>query len=111
MIGLLCPLASSFASHRTIPAFESKARKCASLVAPMNTSPPAVAMLPPFGRSANSHSQPSGLGVAKTGTSFPYFGPNLGGLFKCLVVVTPLHDAHRSDECLKFVGVLKNGDY
>src|SRR2546426_5326158 len=39
---------SSFAVHSSLPVFESKARKRLSLVAPMNTKPPAVAMGPPM---------------------------------------------------------------
>src|SRR2546430_4123640 len=39
---------STFAVHSSLPVFESKARKRLSLVAPMNTRPPAVAMGPPM---------------------------------------------------------------
>src|ERR1017187_4887672 len=47
VIGLVCPLASNFTSQSSFPVRESNPRKRESFVAPINTSPPAVAMLPP----------------------------------------------------------------
>ena len=45
-MGIVCPLASIGCSHSKRPDFDSKAQRL-SFVAPINTSPPAVAMLPP----------------------------------------------------------------
>src|SRR5579859_6582545 len=47
-MGIACALISSFVTHSSFPVFELNARKRRSLVAPMNTSPPAVAMGPPI---------------------------------------------------------------
>src|ERR1700681_4597173 len=47
-MGIACALISSLVTHSSFPVFESNARKRLSLVAPMNTSPPAVAIGPPM---------------------------------------------------------------
>ena len=46
-MGVACPLAGSLVTHSSRPVSLSKARKRLSLVAAMNTSPPAVTIDPP----------------------------------------------------------------
>src|SRR5262249_53385212 len=48
VIGTAIALLSIFVIHSSFPVFASKARKRLSLVAPMNTTPPAVAIDPPM---------------------------------------------------------------
>jgi hypothetical protein len=48
VIGTASPVASSRAIHNSFPVRESKARNLESVVAAMNTSPPAVAIEPPM---------------------------------------------------------------
>src|SRR3954465_4781919 len=48
VIGVTWAQAGSSVSHSCLPVFDSKARKRQSIVAPMKTTPPAVAMLPPM---------------------------------------------------------------
>src|SRR5205814_9956945 len=48
VIGTASPVASSFVIHSSLPVLESNARNLESVVAAINTSPPAVAIDPPI---------------------------------------------------------------
>src|SRR5665213_4428878 len=47
-MGLAYPFAGSLVAHNSLPVFDSYAWKYRSLVAPMNSNPPAVATEPPM---------------------------------------------------------------
>src|SRR6266853_585975 len=67
-------LYSNRVTHSSVPVFESNARKRRSLVAPMNTSPPAVAIDPPRFRRPVSF-LPSGSSSVTPSRTFQAISP------------------------------------
>src|SRR3989442_2142690 len=69
-MGVALAASISLVTHSSLPVFASSARKRASMVAPMNSSPPAVAIGPPRGsgvpvfgtpRASSSSNDPKGV--------------------------------------------------
>src|SRR4029077_18152682 len=69
-MGVALAASTSLVTHSSLPVFASSARKRASMLAPMKSSPPAVAMGPPRGsgvpvfgtpRASSSSNDPNGM--------------------------------------------------